>query len=309
MLANEEFIQQSLELNLFFLRILKEHAFFLEAAFTSKDQALAQQADSFKCEFTALLTEAVMLADGAVSPEVFASGELVTGFTYKAEQASEFYSGIQLNPELTTMEISLDKNLTPSISNLLFDQICDLNQKAITLATALADYKSQLLQDVLSCNIFTFNYPTLIEHILREANFYLKALYQLQNRQTVNIVDDIIVQERFWNQIMAEHAEFIRGLLDPKEAALFDTANQFSQEFAALTAKAMSLTEQSSILPELSLETYDATNKLRDFKSAATKGLLQCQIKAIAVPLLADHVLREANHYLRILGVFMARLE
>ena len=48
MLSNEVFTRQSLELNLFFLRIMKEHAFFLEVAFGSKDQALAQQADTLK---------------------------------------------------------------------------------------------------------------------------------------------------------------------------------------------------------------------------------------------------------------------
>jgi len=48
MLSNQEFIRQSLELNLFFMRIMKEHSFFLEAGFSSKDQALAQQADTLK---------------------------------------------------------------------------------------------------------------------------------------------------------------------------------------------------------------------------------------------------------------------
>ncbi|HEX9059455.1 MAG TPA: DUF2935 domain-containing protein, partial [Clostridia bacterium] len=35
-----------------------------------------------------------------------------------------------------------------------------------------------------------------------------------------------------------------------------------------------------------------------------TKGLINCSIKAIAYPLLGDHVLREANHYIRILRMF-----
>jgi len=42
--------------------------------------------------------------------------------------------------------------------------------------------------------------------------------------------------------------------------------------------------------------------------SAATEGLLQCKIKALAVPLLGDHVLREANHYMRLLHTFNGQL-
>ena len=308
MLSNEEFIRQSLELNLFFMRIMKEHAFFLEVAFSPKDQSLAQQADTLKCELTTLLAETIMLADGVISPEVLSSGELITKFTFDAERATEFYSGVQLDTELTRMELSLDRKLNPLISSLLVDQVSALNQKAITATTILADYKSKLLQDILSCKIFTFNYPLLIDHILREARFYLKILYQLQNRHVVNILEDIIDQEKFWDRIMAEHAKFIRGLLDPTEVALFDTANRYGKMFDALTEQAMTMTEQTTILPQLSNKTYKATVSLRDFKTAATEGLIQCKIKALAVPLLGDHVLREANHYLRLLNTFNGRL-
>ena len=309
MLSNQEFIQQSLELNLFFMRIMKEHSFFMEAGFSTKDQSLAQQADTLKCEFTTLLAETIMLADGVISPVVLSSGELVTKFTFEAERATEFYSGIQLDTELTRMELSLDKKLNPVMSSLLVDQVSALNQKAITATTIIADYKSKLLQDILSCKLFTFNYPLLIDHILREARFYLKLLYQLQNRQVVNILVDIIDQEKFWDRIMAEHAKFIRGLLDPTEVALFDTANRYGKTFDALTEQAMTMTEQTTMLPQLSSKTYKATVSLRDFKTAATEGLLQCKIKALAVPLLGDHVLREANHYLRLLHTFKRRLQ
>jgi hypothetical protein len=287
---------------------MKEHAFFIEAGFSLKDQSLAQQADTLKCEFTTLLAETIMLADGVISPEVLSSGELVTKFTFDAERATEFYSGIQLDTELTRMELSLDKNLNPVMSSLLVDQVSALNQKAITATIVLADYKSKLLQDILSCKLFTFNYPLLIDHILREARFYLKILYQLQNRQVVNILVDIIDQEKFWDRIMAEHAKFIRGLLDPTEVALFDTANRYGKTFDTLTEQAMTMTELTTILPQLSSKTYKATASLRDFKAAATEGLLQCKIKALAVPLLGDHILREANHYLRLLNKFNGRL-
>lgn len=308
MLSNEEFIRQSLELNLFFIRILKEHSFFLEAAFSPKDQSLAQQAATLRCEFTRLLAETIMLADGVISPEVLSSGELVTKFTVDAERATAFYSGIPFDTELTRMEHSIDKNLNPGISSLLVDQVSALNQKTISATTVLADYKSKLLQDILSCKVFTFNYPLLIDHILREAHFYLKILYQLQNRQVVNILEDIINQQQFWNRIMAEHSKFIRGLLDPTEVALFETANRYGKVFDTLTEQAMTMTEQTTILPQLSSKAYKATVSLKNFKTAATEGLLQCKIKALAMPLLADHVLREANHYLRLLNTFNGQL-
>ena len=43
------------------------------------------------------------------------------------------------------------------------------------------------------------------------------------------------------------------------------------------------------------------TKKFRDFKTAGVKGIENCQIHSLILPLLADHVLREANHFIRIL--------
>ncbi|MGM9599915.1 MAG: DUF2935 domain-containing protein [Faecousia sp.] len=40
---------------------------------------------------------------------------------------------------------------------------------------------------------------------------------------------------------------------------------------------------------------------LRDFKAAGAKGIQECKIRSVILPLLADHVLREANHYIRLL--------
>ena len=43
--------------------------------------------------------------------------------------------------------------------------------------------------------------------------------------------------EEFWNQIMMEHALFIRGLLDPSEEELIRTANDFAIDYQKLLAR------------------------------------------------------------------------
>lgn len=43
------------------------------------------------------------------------------------------------------------------------------------------------------------------------------------------------------------------------------------------------------------------TQKFRDFKRAGVQGIETCRIRSLILPLLADHVLREANHYTRVL--------
>lgn len=308
MLSNEMFVQQSLELNLFFMRIAKEHSFFMEAAFPGKNQELIQQAESIKIEFTKLLTETITIADGLIRPEVIISGELVTKYTIDAERISEYYSGINLDKEVSNRELLLSRNNNPVISSTIIAQVTSLNQRAIKAATALADYKAKLLKDISACCVFTFNYPLLLEHILREIRFYLRMLNMLQIGRKLDLIQDMIEQEIFWNRIMAEHSYFIRGLLDPTEVSLFNTANQFGKEFDALTKEAMSLVKQPVKIPELNRKTLRFTENLRNFKASGTEGLLQCKIKSIIIPLLGDHVVREANHYLRLLNTYKRKI-
>ena len=104
--------------------------------------------------------------------------------------------------------------------------------------------------------------------------------------------------ELFWNQIMMEHAQFIRGLLDPTEDDLIKASTTFFQEYSALLSKSR-MTNDAVMLRQESLK---ETMKFRDFKTAGVQGIENCRIRSIILPLLADHVLREVNHYIRLLS-------
>jgi hypothetical protein len=121
-----------------------------------------------------------------------------------------------------------------------------------------------------------------------------ETLEDLQHRRLPkkSLCDEL----NFWNTIMGEHAEFIDGLLDPTEKALKKTARNFSEMFEKLVKECIKSAEKQII--RNSLET---TEGIQDYKRAATIGLLECKIRSIIIPLLGDHVLREANHFLRIL--------
>ena len=73
--------------------------------------------------------------------------------------------------------------------------------------------------------------------------------------------------------------------------------------FAGDYAKLLELTKTQDAIAtqELTGKTLEETLKYRDFKATGTQGILNREIASIILPLLADHVLREANHYIRIL--------
>ncbi len=303
MLSSVEFIKQSLGLHLFFARIMKEHSLFLEAGFTPRDASFTQQADAFRKEFDELLGDAISLSNGVVNPGVLQSGEVITPFTLNAEMATTYFTGVQIPTGLTQEEAGLTGGGMVS-DPMLEQRVSVLNQRAMDLTSALIQFKTNILSNVSSCKMFTFNYPLLVIHIIREAELYLKTLNRLQNRAEVNLEREAYEQEFFWNRQMAEHAKFIRGLLDPTENNLISQANNFGNEFDQLTAQAKAAMDMTAPLANVTDESLKATQDLRNFKAQGTQGILSCEIKSIIIPLLGDHVLREANHYLRLLKMF-----
>ncbi|WXJ85318.1 hypothetical protein MTBGP_21270 [Moorella thermoacetica] len=211
---------------------------------------------------------------------------------------------IPIDTSITTAELSPVKGVQQLNIGMLVERVADLNQRVIALTQALINFKTNALDSVLACNMFTFNYPLLIDHIRREAILFVSLLTRLQNRLIVDIIRFAVEQESFWNKIMAEHTKFIRGLLDPTEETLIQIANNFGKEFDVLTDKALALHNQIALLPQVTQESLKDTEEIRDFKRQGTEGILACKIRSIILPLLADHVLREANHYLRLLKIF-----
>lgn len=303
MLTRKEFVTMSLDLNLFFLRIMKEHSFFLEIGFLTRDKSMAEQAAMFRNGFEQLLSEAVALANGNISGSVLDSRQLTTQYTLDAERLSNFYTDVPFDFGLTGREEMLQPGGPRVPDSRMEDAVEDLDRRAYRLTGELASFKERILEDVRSCKMLTTNYPLLIDHILREAHMFMNLLVQVVRGENIMRPEDLINQEVFWNRIMAEHSKFIVGLLDPTEETLIDTARKFGREFDALTKEAVEATKNTMNIARVTAASLDATVRLRDFKTTGTKGLLECKIQSIIIPLLGDHVIREANHYMCMLGM------
>lgn len=290
-----EYITDSLELHLFFARIMKEHAFFLTVGLLPPQKELAREGETLLRRLEGVLSQAITLSDCVVRRRVLASGEVVTEFTDLAECQTGKFTGVPLDRSLTARTLALrgrEEGGPPS--PVLVRQVRQLNREALALVERLIRYKLRLLDLVNSCTVFTVNYPLLIQHILREARLYRSHLLRLEGLRGGS-AQELRDSELFWDRIMMEHALFIRGLLDPAEEDLIAAADQFAGDYRRLLD-----TAADRIVPNR--ETAALTEKFRDFKRSGVEGIEGCKIRSLILPLLADHVLREANHYLRLLG-------
>ncbi|MBP0723775.1 DUF2935 domain-containing protein [Bacillus sp. RG28] len=260
-LTEQLFIERSLTENKFWLRIMKEHSYFLSEGFNKKDTNLIQQADRF--------------------------------YHYFEEQEKRAYQ-------------------TPN--NVA--AVRKLNEDSIQLVLGLRNFKRNLLIMIINCKVMGFNFPLLVDHIAREAEYFMRTLKKFNDGILDPIQDAIIKENVFWLKIMMEHSRFIASLLDQSERNLVKSALKFGDDFEVLLNQArdvesMLLKKQPTypIIGKMNKDSETATEELRNFKQAGLDFIKTCQIKSVIDPLLADHVVREANHFLYMISMLEQRLK
>jgi len=212
--------------------------------------------------------------------------------------------GACINKDITKEQLNLKSRKESELySHHIEGQVYDLNNRIINLLMDLIKFKEDLLSNVLDCKLATFIYPEMLDHLLQEAKFYMELLLDLQDRETSK--KEILEKQIFWNHIMEEHSLFIRGYLDPSEKELIKKANEFAELFEKLLKETKEADKKD--VKKVTEKNLKATEDLKKFKEEGTKGLLKCEIKGILNPLLADHVLREANRYIRLLKEYLKK--
>lgn len=310
MLTRMEFIRQSVETNLFFLRIMKEHIIFAIAGLSLRDADMVPKLMNMKGRFEKMLADTVAVSANIIGARAMTAGDIITPFTYRAEIATGKLTGLPIDTDITLAEIRLLNNSAAVNTEAYEDMdnepvISMMNQKIIKLLEELIREKKLLLENILRCKMFMSIYPLMLDHVTREAEYYLERLSKLQRHESMDQPLAYAKQEVLWNDIMGEHARFIRGLMDPTEEELIRTANGFANEFDELTIAAKQAYGRPELLPQVTRKSTAAAASIRRFKEQVTRGILECNIRSIILPLLSDHVLREANHYLKYLRTYM----
>jgi len=225
--------------------------------------------------------------------------------TQLIQEANEFY---QLFERIEQAAHSFNNQTDP-------EQIRRFNSEVGMAATNIFAFKRKVLGLILACKMpGANNFPLLVDHISREANYFRKRLFELNEGRLKSLPDAIIRENVFFLRIMADHAKFIGHLLDPSERKLVDMAQNFSNDFDELLFQARDLEgmkPQSQTVPLLDQfldQNRVSVASLRDFKKTARDLIEQCKIKSIIHPLLADHVFREADRFLEIIDMFDAHL-
>lgn len=190
-----------------------------------------------------------------------------------------------------------------------------LNEESIELVHGFRNFKRNLLILIINCKVSGFNFPLLVDHIAREAEYFMRSLKKFNQGILEPIQDAIINENVFWLRIMMEHSRFISALLDQSERNLVNTARKFADDFEILLNQARDVESMLyhkkptyPIIGKLNKDSESAATELLAFKKAGLDLIKSCQIRNVINPLLADHVVREADHFLYMIHVLEERL-
>lgn len=180
-----------------------------------------------------------------------------------------------------------------------------LNEESIQLVYAFRNFKRNLLLLTVNCKVSGFNFPLLVDHIAREAEYFMRSLQKFNQGILDPIQDAIISENVFWLRIMMEHSRFIAALLDASERNLVLTARKFGDDFEILLNQARDVESMLyhkeptyPIIGKMNKDSENAAAEIRDFKKAGLELIKTYQIRNVINPLLADHVVREARAFL-----------
>ena len=293
LLSIHDFLRKSLELNLFYQRIIKEHLLLIETHLPCSETAYITEARVLKASFERLLGESVLVSKGILNCDKINCSDAVTEYTLDAEKLTSRLTGANINFEITKAMFELDDTKVEYCDSL-YSRVMDINKRSLNMLYQVIEFKEKVLFLKLNQKMEVLIYPEMLEHLIEEAKVYENILKNLlKNEMPKESLCDTL---NFWNHIMGEHAQFVDGLLDPSEKDLKLMAREFIKKFEKLLEECLKENEK-----EIIRKSKDATEEIKEYKTAATIGLLNGEIKSIITPILADHILREANHYLKLL--------
>jgi hypothetical protein len=189
-----------------------------------------------------------------------------------------------------------------------FEDFSRLVEATMTAVHKFLVYKRCVLHLLIECRLCGgCLQPLFVDHLSREANYFLKLLAKCRTGEMACRVDAVVSENVFWTRITADHFRFTRDLLDPAERKLAAEAAAFGDKFDQLGLKARDVASM--------LWHYMPTNELIRFEkdirceaeaakqfAAAAEGLVcRCAAASVISPLLAGHICRETDHFLGVL--------
>ncbi len=265
----------------FWAGVLRDHAEFLYDALSPREHQAIRWAHQFRGAFAGLHDEAEQIAGQLGVPGPAGSYAL---------------AGAPSEPPLAGLgrkEVSGYEQQVRSVAGRLLEWLGSLRA-----------YKQDLLGLKLACRIGLGLGPTLLQHMINEAEEAHRQLSGAREAQPLPVALEALHHHLLWLPDAASHAAALHNGVDGVEQALWNRTRRFHDTFAGMQVKAWELYTMLRLQPRmvgaLRRLNRDAMAEIRTFRAFLAElreHLEGCEVMGTLVPLLPDHMLREELYY------------
>ena len=300
MLKEQDFLEQSLNSNLFYLRTLRDFciniqlSFFGNSVYIGSASSLAKQSQD-------LGRELVTYTNGIIPKDAKEYQLYYTDYTLATEKLTEELFNLNLATDITEniSNLTVGTNQAPTLENI--KKIEDFNKKALTIATEFVNLAEEIRKKLLNNELFSYSYPLLYDYMIRTINIYKAELVRLEEK----IVKDpilVVDTEYDYNITLYEIISFLRGLINPNAARYILELNELlNEEYPKLLDNYNNLPLSPENQLMLSEESLRLLRKTRILIKDMLKDLLDANLYFIIEPLAIDNFYRNTNYFLYII--------
>lgn len=183
-------------------------------------------------------------------------------------------------------------------------QVERLCRSALEVLTSLRAFKEKLLQQQLDCTITLSLGPTLLAHMIVEAEEGQRVLSGVREGAPLPPALESLHHHLIWLPDASGHAVALNNGLDGPEQVLREATERFHHIFDGMHIKALELYSMLRVAPRmvgalkrLNKDSVSQIATFRAFLEELREHLEGCELLTTLMPLMADHMLREELYY------------
>lgn len=300
MLKEQDFLEQSLNSNLFYLRTLRDFCINIQLSFYGNSEYIGR-ASSLAKQSQDLGRELITYTNGIIPKDAKEYQLYYTDYTLATEKLTEELFNLNLATDITEniSNLTVGTNQAPTLENI--KKIEDFNKKALTIATEFVNLAEEIRKKLLNNELFSYSYPLLYDYMIRTINIYKAELVRLEEK----IVKDpilVVDTEYDYNITVYEIISFLRGLINPNASRYILELNELlNEEYPKLldNYNNLPLSPENQLI--LSEESLRLLRKTRILIKDMLKDLLDANLYFIIEPLAIDNFYRNTNYFLYII--------
>lgn len=293
MLTDDEFVTQSITLNLFYL--LNIRCFCLNILLSFLDENCIEEAEKYLVRTENLVNSFINESAGIIPPRILKYRFLVTKYTLDLEYLTEKLFDFELQTEVAASIDKFEEAPPRKIDINLINLMKDVNIKTYKLAKEYKEFLSKIFILEKNNQLFSYNSPRFIKEIIETIEMYIYLLERNIRKLKVNpsFISNYEYRMLILYRSVAKHI----GLkTDPSREDVLIKSGAFSIEFNSLAKEYLITDYGPDDLKKLTKKIKKLIKRFADFLAELTVDLLEGKVYFIIEPIFIDVLYRSVNH-------------